>query len=440
MRRPAPTGGPAATSHAGGAGSRPAPAPPLSRRLVVTFAVTCGLAVANVYNAQPLLPEIATTFDLSEATVGAVVTVTQVGYGLGLFLLVPLGDLLNRRRLVVVAQVLTVVALVTAATAPSAAVLLPALAAVGLLAVVTQVLVAYAASLAEPDRRGSVVGTVTSGVVIGILLGRVSAGLLGEAAGWRSVYLTSAALTAVVTVVLASTMPRRDEHTTALTYPQLLGSLLKMYRTNQVLRVRGVLALLTFAVFNVLWSCLALPLSASPRSLPPGALGLFGLAGAAGAVAARRAGRLADQGRGQATTGTWLALMAACWLPIRLTTSSSTVLAVAGLVTGLLLLDLSVQAVHVTSQSLIYATDPDARSRLAGAYMIFYSVGSAFGSITSTVAYVWAGWPAVCVLGGSVSCLALIVWLTTLPAVRSRLPQHGGSSPGPGPRVAGRSR
>ncbi|SCF74201.1 MFS transporter [Streptomyces sp. Ncost-T10-10d] len=384
------------------------PARTLSGRTTVLFAAASGLAVANVYFAQPLLVTLSRDFRISAATVGIVVTLTQIGYGLGLFLLVPLGDLVDRRRLVVTQLALLATALVATGTAATAPILLTALAAVGFLAVVTQTLVAFAASLSAPDRRGRAVGLVTSGIVIGILLARTVSGALADLAGWRSVYLTSAALTLALTLSLHRVLPRRATPPTSMRYMQLLRSTLVLFAEERVLRVRALLALLIFAAFSTLWSCVALPLSEPPLSLSHTAIGAFGLAGAAGALAAAPAGRLHDRGLAGWTTGVALALLTASWLPLALTRQSLTALAI-----GAITLDLAVQAVHVTSQSLIYAVRPDAGSRLIGGYMVFYSVGSATGAVASTTVYAMAGWGAVCVLGAAISAVALLVWAAT---------------------------
>jgi predicted MFS family arabinose efflux permease len=385
---------------------------------VLLFAVACGLAVANVYYAHPLLDAIADSFGIAPASIGIVVTVTQIGYGVGLLLLVPLGDVLDRRRLIVTQLLMSVAALALVGAAWSPALLLVGMAAVGLLAVVAQVLVAYAATLAQPEERGRVVGAVTSGIVVGILLARTFAGLVTELAGWRSVYLASAALTLVLIVALLHGLPADDRRASRLGYRALLGSTFALYLSAPALRIRGTLAMLIFAGFSVLWASLALELSDPPLSLSHGAIGVFGLAGAAGALAAVRAGRLADRGHGQRTTAVALTLMLVAWLPLAFLEQS-----LLALVAGLLLLDFAVQAVHVTNQSIVYAVDPDARSRLAGGYMVFYSIGSAAGSIASTATYAWAGWPGVCVLGAAISAAALGFWAATVPrAGRAELP------------------
>ncbi|MDT9717277.1 MFS transporter [Paenibacillus sp. ClWae2A] len=378
----------------------------MSRLVALLFAVCSGLAVANIYYAQPLLDSIAQEFSLSPSSIGFVITVTQICYALGLFLLVPLGDLLNRRKLIIIQMLLSVLALVLVGTAQSSSLLFMGMAVVGLLAVITQTLVAFAAHLAAPSERGRIVGQVTSGIVIGILLARTVAGTLNDWLGWRSVYLFSASLTLIGIVVLFLVLPRQQSPQVKQSYIQLLGSVLQLYRELRVLRVRGVLAMLIFTAFSILWTSMVLPLSSPPLSLSHTVIGAFGLAGAAGALAAARAGKLADQGFGQKTTGVSLVILLLSWLPIGYVHHSLWFL-----ILGVILLDLAVQAVHVTNQSLIYEVRPEAQSRLTAAYMIFYSIGSATGSIVSTQVYAWAGWTAVCWLGAGVSAAALVFWM-----------------------------
>jgi predicted MFS family arabinose efflux permease len=373
------------------------------------FAVACGAAVANVYFSQPLLVTMGHDLAMSPALVGSVVTLTHVGYGLGLFFLVPLGDVADRRRLIVAQLLLLVVALAVVAAAHTAAILLMGMAATGLLAVVTQTLVAFAAALAPPAGRGRVVGLVTSGVVVGILLARTASGLMADLAGWRSVYLASASLTALLALVLYRVLPRRcDAPPTTLRYGQLLRSTITLFARERLLRLRSLFGLLVFAAFSTLWSSVALPLSEAPYFLPHSAIGALGLIGVAGALAATVAGRLNDRGLSRRTTGIALALLAASWLPLAFTRSS-----LWALVVGVILLDLAVQAVHVTNQTLIYALYPDAGSRLIGGYMVFYSIGSATGALAATSLYTVAGWGAVCALGAGFSGVGLVLWAFT---------------------------
>lgn len=390
------------------AASESAPVSPMSRSVALLFAIACGLAVANIYYAQPLLDAISQEFGITHSSVGLVITITQVCYALGLLLLVPLGDLLNRRWLIAGQMLISVLALIVVGTAPTSRILFIAIAAVGLLAVVTQTLVAFAATLADPAERGRTVGVVTSGIVIGILLARTFAGVLTDIAGWRSVYLVSAGLTLIMAGVLFRVLPKDEPSRESLSYLQLLRSLFTLFAQERILRIRAVLALLIFTAFSILWTSLVLPLSAPPLSLSHTAIGAFGLAGVAGALAAARAGRLADRGLGQRTTGAALILLLLSWLPISYTEHS-----LPSLVAGIILLDLAVQAVHVTNQSMILNLHPEARSRLTAGYMIFYSIGSATGSIASTSIYAYSGWNGVYLLGAIVSALALLFWALT---------------------------
>ncbi|MDH2384734.1 MFS transporter [Bradyrhizobium sp. CER78] len=379
----------------------------LSSAVVLLFAVACGLSVANIYFAQPLLDTMARDLAITPAVIGGVVTLTQIGYAFGLVLIVPLGDLWDRRRLIVGQTVLSAIALTVVGTAPNAAVLLAGMVLVGLLAVVIQVLVAYAATLAAPADRGRIIGTVTSGVVSGILLARFAAGALADLAGWRVVYLTSAALTLVLAALLARALPRHAPQPMAgSSYAKLLRSTVALFVEEPVLRERAVFALLIFASFSVFWSSVVLPLATPPLSLSHTTIGTLGIAGLAGALAARNSGQLADRGWGQRTTGLSLLLMLAGWVPIACLNTSLWLVVV-----GVVMIDFAVQAIHVTNQSLIVAARPEAASRLVGGYMVFYSIGTGFGAISSTMAYAAAGWFGVCVLGAAISAVALLYWV-----------------------------
>lgn len=380
----------------------------LTSAVTLLLAVACGFSVANVYIVQPLLDAVAREFQVSTAETGLLVTVTQAGYAAGLLFVVPLGDLLNRRTMVVRQGALSVAALLCAAFAPSFPVLLGSLLVVGLLAVTVQVLVAYAAALAAPGSSGRAVGTVTGGVVAGILLARFAAGALADLGGWRAVYLTSAALMLGLSLLLARALPDDVKTDPRPSYSRLLRTMAELFIQEPLLRTRAILALFIFAGFSIFWTAMVLPLSSPPLSLSYTQVGLFGLVGLAGALAAGSAGRLADRGHGQTVTGLSLALMAAAWLLLAQLHTSLWWMAA-----GVILLDLAVQAVHVTNQSMIFAVRPEARSRIVGGYMIFYSVGSGLGAVASTAVYAWAGWTGVCVLGAAVSVSAIIFWTAT---------------------------
>ena len=385
------------------------PSADMPRSMVWLFATASGLSVANVYYAQPLLDALANDFGISHAAVGGVVTATQIGCALALLLVVPLGDKVDRRRLMAAQLIALVVALVSVSMAQSSSALLIGMLATGMLGTaMTQGLIAYAASAASPHEQGRVVGAAQGGVFIGLLLARVFAGGISDIAGWRGVYLCAAALMLMIALPLWWRLPALPAVTATMSYPRLIGSMLTLLRQEKVLQIRGVLALLMFASFNIFWSALVLPLSAPPFNFSHTAIGAFGLAGAVGALAAGRAGRWADRGYAQRTSAAALSILLLAWWPLSLMDRSFGILLI-----GIILLDLGGQALHVTNQSMIFRTRPEAHSRLVGLYMLFYAVGSGLGALGTTMTYACAGWPGVCLLGASVSLLALVFWWLT---------------------------
>lgn len=381
----------------------------MPRSMVWLFATASGLSVANVYYAQPLLDALANDFGISHAAVGGVVTATQIGCALALLLVVPLGDKVDRRGLMAIQLIALVVALISVSLAQSPSALLFGMLATGMLGTaMTQGLIAYAASAASPHEQGRVVGAAQGGVFMGLLLARVFAGGISDIAGWRGVYLCAAALMLIIALPLWWRLPTLPAVTATMSYPRLIGSMLTLLRQEKVLQIRGVLALLMFASFNIFWSALVLPLSAPPFSFSHTVIGAFGLAGAVGALAAGRAGRWADRGYAQRTSAAALVMLLLAWWPLSLMDRSLGIMLI-----GIILLDLGGQALHVTNQSMIFRTRPEAHSRLVGLYMLFYAVGSGLGALGTTMTYAFAGWPGVCLLGASVSLLALVFWWLT---------------------------
>ena len=384
--------------------TRPAPGPTITPALTLLFAVACGAVVANLYYAQPLLEAIGGALRLPAATAGLLVTVTQVGYALGLALIVPLGDALNRRRLVVSLLGLTVLSLLVAALAPNVAVFALGCALIGLTSCAAQVLVPFAASLAPDATRGRVVGTVMSGLLLGILLARTFAGALASLAGWRAVYFTAASLMLVLLAVLARALPP-DPRPGGLKYAALLRSTLALAREEPTLRLRSLMGLLVFAAFSVLWTALAFLLSRPPYGYGEGTIGAFGLLGVAGALAASFAGRLADRGHARRVTPAFGALILVSYGLIGLGAH-----ALWALVIGILLLDLGVQGLHITNQSEVYRLRPEARARLTTVYLTSYFVGGALGSGAASLAWALGGWSGVSLVGALFGALVLLVW------------------------------
>ncbi|AMH43294.1 MULTISPECIES: MFS transporter [Burkholderiaceae] len=388
--------------------------------LVLLLAVCCAASVANVYYAQPLLDAIAADFRISHAVVGGVITATQVGCALALLLVVPLGDLVNRKRLICAQLVFLAVALIVVGLAVSPVLLLIGMVGVGMAGTaMTQGLIAYSATLAHESERGRVVGATQSGVVVGLLMARSLAGVVTDIAGWRWVYFLSSVLAAIMLIVLSCALPLPHVQLVTLTYRKLLRSMFTLLAEERVLQVRGMIGLLMFAAFSIFWSALVLPLSAPPFSMSHTQIGAFGLVGAIGALAAARAGHLADRGLGQWTTGVALVCMLACWIPIGFMPHG-----IALLIAGIVLLDMGGQAIHVINQSMIFSTRPEAHGRLVGCYMLFYSVGSGLGAVLSTWVYARDGWSGVCTLGFAASAVALVFWALTLRTTPGRAQQN----------------
>ncbi|HFR4566149.1 MAG: MFS transporter [Enterobacter sichuanensis] len=376
----------------------------LSPALILLMSVATGLAVASNYYAQPLLDTIARAFNLSASSAGFIVTAAQLGYAAGLLFLVPLGDMFERRMLIVSMTLLAAVGMLITASSQSLTMMIVGTALTGLFSVVAQILVPLAATLASPEKRGKVVGTIMSGLLLGILLARTVAGLLASLGGWRTVYWVASFLMVVMALALWRGLPKvkQENH---LNYPQLLASVFSLFTQDKLLRTRALLGCFTFANFSILWTSMAFLLAAPPFNYSEGVIGLFGLAGAAGALGARPAGGLADKGKSHLTTSAGLVLLLLSWAAIWYGHVS-----VLALIVGILVLDLTVQGVHITNQTVIYRVKPEARNRLTAGYMTSYFIGGAAGSLISASAWQHAGWSGVCGIGAIVAALNLVVW------------------------------
>ena len=376
----------------------------LSPALILLMSVATGLAVASNYYAQPLLDTISRAFNLSASSAGFIVTAAQLGYAAGLLFLVPLGDMFERRMLIVSMTLLAAGGMLITASSQSLTMMLIGTALPALFSVVAQILVPLAATLASPEKRGKVVGTIMSGLLLGILLARTVAGLLASLGGWRTVYWVASVLMVVMALALWRGLPKvkQENH---LNYPQLLASVFSLFTQDKLLRTRALLGCFTFANFSILWTSMAFLLAAPPFNYSEGVIGLFGLAGAAGALGARPAGGLADKGKSHLTTSAGLVLLLLSWAAIWYGHVS-----VLALIVGILVLDLTVQGVHITNQTVIYRVKPEARNRLTAGYMTSYFIGGAAGSLISASAWQHAGWSGVCAIGAIVATINLLVW------------------------------
>ncbi|MFC3658179.1 MFS transporter [Xanthomonas hyacinthi] len=383
---------------------QPSSHPPLHRGLVLLMAAATGLAVASNYYAQPLLEVLAQTFAIDVRSAGAVVTTAQLAYAAGLLVLVPLGDRVERRSLIVGLYALSAVGLLISAASTSFALLLLGTLVTGLSSVAAQILVPFAATLAAPHERGRVIGTVMSGLLLGILLARTVSGLLAGAGGWHTVYWVAAVLILLVAALLWRALPRHPGNP-QLSYPQLIGSVLALLRDEPLLRSRAILGGLIFAGFSMFWTTLAFLLSGPDYRYGTATIGLFGLIGAAGAFAANLSGKLSDRGAGHWVGWGGLAMLLLAWLLLAAAPHSLWLL-----IAGVLLLDVAVQGVHIGNQHVIYQLDPTARNRITSAYITCYFIGGAIGSSLGTAAYAYAGWHGV-VAGGAALALAALLWM-----------------------------
>ena len=387
------------------------------RHAVAAMTFATGVIIANNYYAQPLEAAIAEAFHASSAAVGAVLTTIQLAYALGLALLVPLGDLLERRRLVVTMLTVTALGQIGVALSPALAVLASAAAVVALTSVAAQILVPFAAHLARDGEQGKTISTVMSGLLVGVLLSRVVAGVVADVLGWRAVFVLGAVLTAVALAALWRALPVL-EPATRLRYPALLRSVLTLLREEPVLRWRIVYSASSYAAFGAVWTSIGFLLARPPHDLSEGMIGLFSLFGVAGALAARGAGKLADRGFAHWTVGATLLITALSMLLIGAGTVSLVALAV-----GLVVFDAGVQGTHISNQTIVYALRPEARSRLNSAYMTAYFLGGATGSGLSAAVYATHGWIGVSVLAAAFPAVGWCAWLATRHRQEFRLIQ-----------------
>ena len=370
--------------------------------LVLSLAVACGVTVANIYYAQPLIGPIGLSFGIGVSSAGLIVTMLQIGYVLGLLLLAPLGDLVENRLLILITLGGVVVALAISALATSAVVFVAASLLLGITATGTQMIVPVAAHLAPERSRGRIVGTVMSGLLVGILLARPLATLVSGPFGWRAIYVLSAAAMCLTVAMLAMVLPRRQPDN-AQSYPRLIASLWDVLVTNPVLQRRAFYQAMLFAAFTLFWTAMPLLLQQPPFSLGHLGLSAFLLSGIAGAFVAPLAGRLADRGHTDVVTAVGIAAVTLsfglAWLGSR---GSLALMVIAGI-----LLDAGTQATHITSQRMIYLLPADIRSRLNALYLAIFFFGGAAGSAISGFAVTHGGAATVCAVGVGIGCIVV---------------------------------
>jgi predicted MFS family arabinose efflux permease len=381
--------------------------------MVLLLAAACGLIVANLYYAQTLVGPIAAATGLSARSAGLVVTLTQIGYTLGLLFIVPLGDLLENRKLVVTSLLVTALGLAAAALSSSAGLFLAAALVIGTGSVAAQVLVPFAAHLARAQTRGAAVGKVVSGLLMGIMLARPAASLIADHAGWHLVFGLAAVLMVALAALLYFKLPQRRPGAT-LGYTALIASLWQLLRTTPLLRRRAVYHAALFGSFSLFWTVTPLMLAGPAFGLSQSGIALFALVGMAGALASPIAGRLADRGHTLMATAAALALgVAGFALPLLETGygSGSRPVALGLLVLASIILDMGVAANLVLSQRAIFTLGADVRSRLNGILFALFFAGGAAGSALGAWVFADYGWHAALLTGLALPALALLYWL-----------------------------
>ncbi|KQV58089.1 MFS transporter [Duganella sp. Root198D2] len=386
--------------------------------MVALLAGASGLIVASLYYAQTLVGPISAATGLSPEAAGLIVTLTQAGYALGLLFVVPLGDLLENRKLVFVALLFAAAALAAAASSQTAMQFLAASLAIGLGSVAAQVLVPFAAHLSHEATRGQTVGKVVSGLLLGIMLARPAASLLADFASWRAVFGAASVLVAVLAFVLRAKLPERVP-TAPLSYQRLIGSLWHLFRDTPVLRRRAAYHAGLFGAFSMFWTVVPLVLEGERFHLSQTGIALFALVGMAGAVASPIAGRLADKGHTlPATAGALLLGVLGFALPLWV--PESRVVAIGMLAIASIVLDMGVAANLVLGQRALFALGAEVRSRLNGIYFAVFFTGGALGSATGAWILANYGWRAALLAGITFPAIALLYWVTEALALRPR--------------------
>lgn len=383
---------------------------PASSWIILILAIACGVIVANLYYAQPLVGPISSTLGLSSGAAGLIVTLTQIGYGIGLLFIVPLGDILENRKLVVTLLLFTAVVLAIAAVVKSATLFLATSLFIGLGSVAAQVLVPYAAHLSPEATRGRNVGNVMSGLLLGIMLARPISSVMTEFMGWRAIFVFSAAIIFVLALLLLKLLPTRQPMTTTQ-YPTLLKSMLQLLKTTPVLQRRAFYHFCVFGTFSLFWTTVPMLLTSPIFHFSQKEVALFALVGVSGAVAAPVAGRLADKGWVRPATGLALALVIiSVMLPLMI--QSGSMFALVTLVVSAILLDMGVSANLVLGQRAIFSLGAEFRSRLNGLYMAIFFGGGAIGSAIGAWAYAMGGWKAAILIGIALPTIAMVYYAT----------------------------
>ena len=367
--------------------------------------IATGLVVANIYYNQPLLGDITKDFKVSETKGGMLAMLTQIGYASGMLFCVPLGDMLKRKQLIMTVFFVDIVALLLAAWSPAFNILMVASFLIGAFSIIPQLIIPMAAHLSAPEERGKTIGFVMSGLLIGILLSRTVSGYVGAHFGWRAMFLIAAGLMVILAIALYFLLPEVYPDYKG-NYKELMISLISIIKEEPLLRVASVRGALCFAGFTGFWSTLVFLLRQPPFNAGSEVAGAFGLVGAFGALAASQMGRLSDKGNGHRLTAVSISLVILSFVIFGFSANS-----IFGLIAGVIIMDMGVQATHISNQAAIFSIRPEARNRLNTVYMVTYFLGGALGTFLATQAWHLYNWKGVVAMGFILSLVALTLHL-----------------------------
>jgi predicted MFS family arabinose efflux permease len=390
----------------------------LSKTNVLFMAVCTGLIVANLYYCQPLIVLIANEFKIPEANAGTITYLTQAGYAIGLFFMVPLGDKIERKKQILMTTFASVIALIIAATAQSFFILQIASLFLGITSIVPQLILPLAASLTVPEQRGKVVGTIMSGLLVGILLSRTLSGFIGQLWGWRSMFWIAAGICLLIFFAIRKKFPVNKPQFQG-SYGQLIQSLFTLIKTQPVLREATLINVFCFAQFGAFWTTMVLLLSGNPFNFNSATIGLFGIVGASGALAAPLVGKMGDKGNPRVAVGYGCLLMLISFIVFYFSIES-----IIGVIIGIVFIDVGIQGVHISNQTRVYSLLPEARNRLNTVFMSFSFLGTAAGSAYGLFLWKFAGWHGVTIGCAVLALLALTVYAVTYKSSR---PEASGS-------------
>ncbi|WP_315107892.1 MFS transporter [Clostridium intestinale] len=375
----------------------------LTKLLILIMAITCGLTVANLYYIQPLLGDMAKSFNVHEVSVGSAAMLTQIGYAVGMIFILPLGDIKERKNLITIMLLFSVISLFTMAFSQNIYMLIVSSFAVGFTSIIPQLIIPLVAQLSNPNERGKIIGTVMSGLLIGILVSRTISGLIGNYFGWRVVYIVAAIMMIILTLVLRKVIPVTNP-VSEVRYFDLLKSLPKLIKEEPILREASLNGALMFAAFSAFWTALTFLLESPHYNMGAQAAGLLGLVGIVGALAAPLVGKLADKKGSRYVIGICIIIVSLSYI-LFLTLGFKMI----GLIFGVILLDLGVQSSNISNQARVHSMNEEKRNRINTVYMVSFFLGGSLGSFLGSSAYSNFGWVGVCIFGISTQIIAFFI-------------------------------